>query len=129
MLTTRFGMKVTLCHPPGKELCPEILKVCEQNSDTSGGAFIATHDLDFARRNQDIIYARHWGAPSVEPNVASWYCDDSLLGNAWYVHPMPVDRGIEASPEVVNGQKSLTRSLIRSKHFVQKSVLALLAGR
>jgi len=131
MMMTRKGMKVTLCHPPGCELDVDVMNICKENSldkQEEGGEFEWTSDLEKARQNQDIIYARHWGAPSMGDEVSSWYCDEKLLGDAKYVHPMPVDRGIEASPEVVDGPHSLTRVLIRNKHFVQKSVLARLAG-
>lgn len=127
MMMTRLGMKVTLCHPPGRELDIDVMKTCQGNARNSGGGFEWTSNLDEARRGQDIIYARHWGTEAMGDEVSTWFCDEKLLGDARYVHPMPVDRGVEATAEVVDGRRSLTRDLIRNKHFVQKAILARLA--
>jgi len=129
MMMTRMGMRITLCHPHGQELDGDIIRICEANTRESGGEFELTDNMEKARQDQDIIYARHWGSPSMYEEVAGWYCDEQFLGDAKYVHPMPVDRGVEASPEVVDGPQSLTRELIRYKYFVQKAVLAQLARR
>lgn len=58
--------------------------------EESGGEFERTSDLDKARRGQDIIYARHWCAEAMGDDGSSWFCDEELLGDASYVHPMPV---------------------------------------
>ncbi len=126
MMMTRMGMKVTLCHPPGRELDSDVMNICRQNTRESGGEFVQTSDLHAASLNQNIIYARHWGAPAMGNDVSEWYCDRKMLGDAKYIHPMPVDRGVEASEEVVNGPNSLIHQLIHNKHFVQKAVLARL---
>jgi len=131
-MTTRMGMKVTLCHPPGYELDPEVLKIAEKHADANpSGSFVLSDDLGIASQGQDIVYARHWGPPVQRgtfsrDRYSDWYCDERILGAARFIHPMPVSRGVEASADVVDGDRSLLKELIKNKHYLQKAVLALL---
>jgi len=127
MIMSRMGMKITLCHPRGQELDAKVIDTCEANTVDSGGEFERISDPKDGPKKYDIVYARHWGPAAVGDDVSKWYCDERILGDAKFVHPMPVDRGIEASQEIVDGSSSLTRELIRNKYCVQKAVFACLA--
>jgi ornithine carbamoyltransferase len=123
-----MGMVVQLCHPPGWGLDPEIMKTCATNAQDSGGEFALTSSLkDASHATYDIVYARHWGPPALGDDVGEWYCQEQLVRKARFIHPMPIERGVEAAENVVDSSSSLTSALIRNKHFVLKAILAKLA--
>ena len=130
MMTTRRGMNVTLCHPKGYDLDADVMRVCRRNAENAqsvGGEFTVTDDLASASKDQDIVYARHWGEPATGERWERWYCDDEVLGRAKFIHPMPIERDVEACSSVVGDEKrSMIRAIEKNKYFLQKAALALL---
>ncbi len=59
-LMTRFGLDVTLAHPPGYELMPEITALAGRQAAASGGQFRQTDSLADAFSDADIVYAKSW---------------------------------------------------------------------
>ncbi|QGG59168.1 knotted carbamoyltransferase YgeW [Loigolactobacillus bifermentans] len=59
-LMTRYGMDVTLAHPDGYEVMPEIEKIAEDNAKKSGGKFTKTNDMKAAFKDADVIYCKSW---------------------------------------------------------------------
>lgn len=59
-LMTRFGMNVTLAHPAGYDLVPEIVDVARKNAKESGGSFTQVTDMDEAFKDADIVYPKSW---------------------------------------------------------------------
>jgi knotted carbamoyltransferase YgeW len=62
-LMTRLGMDVTLAHPEGYDLLPEVEAVARQGAAGSGGSFCKTNSLQEAFAQADIVYPKSW-APS-----------------------------------------------------------------
>ncbi len=59
-LMTRFGMEVTLAHPKGYEVMPEVEKIANRQSAESGGTFTKTDNMAEAFENADIVYPKSW---------------------------------------------------------------------
>jgi knotted carbamoyltransferase YgeW len=59
-LMTRMGMEVTLAHPEGYDLLPEVEEVAKSNAETSGGKFVKTNSMKEAFENADIVYPKSW---------------------------------------------------------------------
>jgi len=59
-LMTRFGMDVTLAHPPGYELLDEPLAAARAFAGESGGSFTTTASMDDAFRGADFVYPKSW---------------------------------------------------------------------
>jgi knotted carbamoyltransferase YgeW len=59
-LMTRFGMEVTLAHPAGYELLPDVYDVARANAAKSGGKFSKTNSMKEAFENADIVYPKSW---------------------------------------------------------------------
>ncbi len=59
-LLTRFGMEVTLAHPEGYDLIPDVLEVAAANSRASGGRFTNAGSMEEAFQNADIVYPKSW---------------------------------------------------------------------
>jgi knotted carbamoyltransferase YgeW len=59
-LLTRFGLDVTLAHPEGYELLPEVVARAGSQSAASGGSFALTHDMSAAFTGADVVYPKSW---------------------------------------------------------------------
>ncbi|MFD1670837.1 knotted carbamoyltransferase YgeW [Agrilactobacillus yilanensis] len=59
-LMTRYGMDVTLAHPDGYEVMPEIEEIAKKNAAKSGGKFTKTNDMKAAFKDADVIYCKSW---------------------------------------------------------------------
>ena len=59
-LFTRFGMDVTLAHPEGYEVMPEIEEIARKNAAATGGSFTKSHSMQEAFRDADIVYPKSW---------------------------------------------------------------------
>jgi knotted carbamoyltransferase YgeW len=64
-LMTRFGMNVTLAHPEGYSLIPEVVELAKRNSATSGGRFEVVSSMDEAFRDADVVYPKSWAPYAV----------------------------------------------------------------
>ena len=59
-LMTRFGMNVTLAHPEGYGLIPDVVEVAKKNAAASGGKFEIVTSMEESFRNADIVYPKSW---------------------------------------------------------------------
>ncbi|CAI1804490.1 knotted carbamoyltransferase YgeW [Serratia fonticola] len=59
-LMTRFGMKVTLAHPEGYDLIPDVIEVAKNNAAASGGSFQQVTSMAEAFQDADIVYPKSW---------------------------------------------------------------------
>jgi len=64
-LMTRFGMHVTLAHPEGYNLIPDVLDVARQNAAASGGTFSESTSMGEAFDGADIVYPKSWAPYAV----------------------------------------------------------------
>jgi len=59
-LFTRFGMDVTLAHPEGYEVMPEIEEIARKNAAATGGSFKKSNSMREAFADADIVYPKSW---------------------------------------------------------------------
>lgn len=59
-LMTRFGMDVTLAHPEGYEVMPEVEAIAGNNAKEFGGTFTKTNNMAEAFEGADIVYPKSW---------------------------------------------------------------------
>ncbi len=61
-LMTRLGMEVTLAHPPGYEVMPEVEELARKNARESGSRelFSRSQSLAAAFKDADIVYPKSW---------------------------------------------------------------------
>ncbi|MBP7829343.1 MAG: knotted carbamoyltransferase YgeW [Kiritimatiellae bacterium] len=59
-LMTRFGMHVSLAHPEGYDLIPEVVDLARKNAEATGGTFTTGASMDEAFREADIVYPKSW---------------------------------------------------------------------
>ncbi len=59
-LMTRFGMQVSLAHPPSYDLIPDVVEVAKKNAAESGGTFEHVNSMEDAFKDADIVYPKSW---------------------------------------------------------------------
>lgn len=138
-LMTRFGMQVTLAHPPEFKLMPERLKQAEKNARESGGGFELVDSMEAAFDNADVVYPKSWGifelfskpdeALTIARNYRSWICDPKKMAlakrEAIYMHCLPADRGNEVTDEVIDGPQSRVYPEAENRLHTAKAIMAL----
>jgi aspartate carbamoyltransferase catalytic subunit len=122
-----MGAEVTICGPP--TLIPR------QASEALGVE--VSHSLD-RLGEADVVYALRMQrermsesfVPSIREYAAHYQIDSRRLGpRQLLMHPGPVNRGIELSPEVIDGPASLITAQVESGLVVRMAILyELLAG-
>jgi N-acetylornithine carbamoyltransferase len=113
----RFGLDVTLAHPPEFKLMPEIMKQAEDQAKKYGGKFEVVEDMEEGFKDADIVYAKSWGpllttqdpdeGKKIQDKYADWITDARKMAladkDAIYMHPLPADRDVEVTSEVMDG--------------------------
>jgi len=64
-LMTRFGMNVTLAHPEGYDLIPDVVQLARKNASASGGKFEVVNSMEDAFQDADIVYPKSWAPYNV----------------------------------------------------------------
>ena len=64
-LMTRMGMDVSLAHPEGYNLIPEVMERASQNAKECGGSFTHTNSMEESFKDADIVYPKSWAPYSV----------------------------------------------------------------
>jgi knotted carbamoyltransferase YgeW len=59
-LMTRFGMDVSLAHPEGYDLIPEVVETAKRQAKESGGNFSHVATMEEAFKDADIVYPKSW---------------------------------------------------------------------
>lgn len=59
-LASRFGMDITLAHPEGYDLIPEVVELSKKQAAASGGSFRHVNSMDEAFVGADIVYPKSW---------------------------------------------------------------------
>ncbi len=145
LYATMMGMDVTLAHPRGMDLAPDILSQCQRYSAENGGSFRISHDFEAALEGQHVVYAKAWCAtPIFQPPIGqddgkktqaifdanqSWKVDDRTMAladkGAIYMHCLPADRGFEVTNEIMDGPQSVIFDEAENRLHVQKAVMSL----
>ncbi len=145
LIASRLGMDVTMAHPQGYDLDPEIIEWTKQNCEGNDADFNVVHDPDSGYEGAHVVYSRNWVSPDayqegelqkeaeIERAMAyqGWTTTAERMAktdNAIFTHPMPVDRGNEVTDEVASGPRSAIYDIAENRLHVQKAVMALTMG-
>jgi N-acetylornithine carbamoyltransferase len=138
-LMTRFGLDVTLAHPPEYGLMKGPMKYARQMAEKNGSTFEVVDNLDDAFEKADIVYPKSWGIESLFHNpkealeiskkYKAWICDERRMKlakkTAIYMHCLPADRGYEVTDAVIDGPQSRVFPEAENRLHTCKSVMAL----
>jgi len=135
----RFGMDVTLSYPPEFKLMPNIVAQAQAQARKYGTDFNIVHDMAEGFEDADVVYAKSWGPmlTTVDPDEGKrlqdkyqdWITDAAKMkrakSDAIYMHPLPADRDVEVTSEVMDGPQSVVFDQAENRLHAQKAVLAL----
>ena len=79
-LFTRFGMDVTLAHPEGYEVMPEIEEIAKKNAAASGCTFTKTNSMAEAFKDADIVYPKSWAPFAAMEKRTNLYVAGDVAG-------------------------------------------------
>ncbi|MEE4292793.1 MAG: ornithine carbamoyltransferase [Xanthomonadales bacterium] len=139
MLMSRYGMNVTLAHPPEYTLMDETLRIARENTARSGGRFEIVDSMEAAIEDADIVYPKSWGVESLYGNpegamkvaqqYRGWICDEATMArakkHAIYMHCLPADRGCEVTDAVIDGPQSRVYPEAENRMHTAKALMAL----
>lgn len=141
----RFGMDVVLAHPPEFGLMPDIVEEAKAQARKFGVGFEVISDpngMEEAFKDADVVYAKSWGplltttdpeeGKRLQDQYKHWITDAAKMAlakpDAIYMHPLPADRDIEVTSEVLDGPQSVVYDEAENRLHVQKAVMALTMG-
>ncbi len=136
----RFGIDVTLAHPPEFELMPEIVEQAKKNAEEAGVKFEISHEMEDAFKDADVVIPKSWGplvytqdeqeGLKLIEKYPGWIADEKRMAltkpHSLYMHPLPADRGKEVTPGVIDGPHSVVYQEAENRLHVQKALLALI---
>ncbi len=79
-LMTRFGMDVSLAHPQGYEIMPEVEAIAMKNAAAAGGKFTKSNSMAEAFEGADIVYPKSWAPFSAMESRTQLYGDGDFDG-------------------------------------------------
>ena len=141
-LMTRYGMHVSLAHPPEFKLMPDQIELAKKNAAESGAKFEIVDSMEAAFENADVVYPKSWGimelfgnpqeALKIAGNYKKWICDEKMMTrakkSAVYMHCLPADRGNEVTDAVIDGPQSIVYQEAENRLHTCKAIMALTMG-
>ena len=135
----RFGIDVTLAHPPEFKLMPDIMEQARAQAEAHDTAFEMVEDMEAGLEGADVVYAKSWGpllttqdpdeGKRIQDQYSDWITDERKMSlahkDAIYMHPLPADRNIEVTDDVIDGPHSVVFDEAENRLHVQKAVMAL----
>ncbi len=118
---------------------PDIVQQAKDVAKRWGTSFDITNDMDEGMKDADVVYAKSWGPlmTTDDPQQARYSRIVTRIGlwasavwnylprDAIYMHPLPADRDIEVTNEVIDGPQSVVYDEAENRLHAQKAVMAL----
>jgi N-acetylornithine carbamoyltransferase len=134
----REGHDVVLAHPEGFELDEAVMQAARGWSQASGGSLSVSHDPAGSLAGAEAVYVKSWGARADYGNVENgsarlrrhrdWFVARKDLGRAWFMHCLPVRRGVVVADDVLDSDRSLVLEQAEARLHVQKATLCRALG-
>jgi N-succinyl-L-ornithine transcarbamylase len=106
----------TITHPKGYELDPKITKNIK-----------IEYDQEKALKGADFVYVKNWSSYKNYGKVINqdknWMITQKKLGNAKFMHCLPVRRNVVVEDEVLDGNQSLVIEQANNRTFAAQIVL------
>jgi N-acetylornithine carbamoyltransferase len=139
-LMSRFGMDITLAHPPEYKLMDNSLEKARSFAEKYNSNLEIVDDMDAAFEEADIVYPKSWGIESLfhKPEEAlaistkykDWICNDQRIKlanpEAIYMHCLPADRGNEVTDSVIDGSQSVVYQEAENRLHTCKAIMSLM---
>jgi N-acetylornithine carbamoyltransferase len=135
----RFGLDLTLAHPPEFKLMPDVMEQAQAEAEVAGTKFEVVDDMEAGLDGAEVVYAKSWGpllttrdpdeGKQIQDQYEGWITDERKMSlahkDAIYMHPLPADRNVEVIDAVIDGPQSVVFDEAENRLHVQKAVMAL----
>lgn len=115
-LAKKINIDFMITHPPGYELDPTIT-----------GDIPILYNQKNALKDADFVYAKNWSSFSNYGRVlhsnSSWMITNKTLGNAKFMHCLPIRRNVVAEDAVLDGMNSLVTEQANNRVYAAQVVL------
>jgi N-acetylornithine carbamoyltransferase len=127
------GADITVAHPEGYGLTPEVRAEAEALAKATGGSVRFTHDQDEALKGAKAVCAKAWGpatgmSPATMASLGSWMPTAARMrqaaADAIFLHCLPVRRNLEVADSVLDGPWSRVVDEAENRFHVQRAMLA-----
>ncbi|MFV1858863.1 MAG: ornithine carbamoyltransferase, partial [Anaerolineales bacterium] len=132
----RFGLDLTLAHPPEFKLMPDVMEQAQAEAEKAGTKFEVVEDMEAGFEGAEVVYAKSWGpllttqdpdeGKQIQDQYESWITDERKMSlahkDAIYMHPLPADRNVEVTDAVIDGPQSMVFDEAENRLHVQKAV-------
>lgn len=112
----RLDVDFVITHPKGYELNPEVTKDIP-----------ITYDQEKALKDADFVYVKNWSSyknyGEVESIDEKWMMNSAKLGNAKFMHCLPVRRNVIVTDEVLNSNQSVVIEQANNRTYAAQVVL------
>lgn len=137
---TTAGMHIRISSPAGHTPLPEIVQRGQEIAAATGGSVTLVDDPVDAVGGADVVVTDTWVSMGREDEESDrlatfrpWSLTPELLGHAaadaLVLHCLPAHRGLEISPEVIDGPSSVVWDEAENRRHAQKALLAWLWER
>lgn len=115
-LMLELDVDLSITHPKGYELNPEITKEASIN-----------YDQDEALKDADFVYAKNWSSYTDYGQILSqgtqWMITKSKLGSAKFMHCLPVRRNLVVEDVVLDSEQSIVIQQANNRTYAAQVVL------
>lgn len=137
-----LGMDVTVLHPEGYDLAPEVIHAARERTEALGGSLNVTHDIDSAYDGAEVVCAKGWGSLNYygrfdeESKMKAslrkdWIVDEAKMAktnDAWFMHCLPVRRGVIVTDGVIDSPRSAVIDEAENRLWTVSALLQCLLG-
>lgn len=131
------GMQVTVAHPRGYDLNPEIVTRAASWCAASRAEFTVTNSQQPSVRSADVVYAKSWGAAGLYGDAAAqaadfrdhagWQVTAKHLGpSSRLMHCLPVRRNVVIADDALDDPRCVVVDQAENRLWAQTSILARL---
>lgn len=127
------GADITLAHPEGYDLAPEVRAEAEALAKATGGSLRFTQDQSAALKGAKAVCAKAWGpatgmGPGPMASLGSWMPTAAHMHQAAegaiFLHCLPARRNLEVHDSVLDGPWSRVVDEAENRFHVQRALLA-----
>lgn len=137
LAASKLGVNVKIGTAEGYDPNPEILKLAEEEANSSGATIEIVRTPEEAVRMADVIYTDVWVSMGQEAekerrvrDLSKFRVTPELMKlakkDAIFMHCLPALRGMEVVNEVIDGHWSVVWDQAENRLHAQKAILALL---
>ena len=137
-ITTMMGMNFIHAAPSNYQAPEAWVKIAEKNCEMYGGSVTVTDDIDAAIKNADFVYTDLWWWCGQEDEIPdrrkafmpTYQITTELLEKApahcKLMHCLPASRGVEATDEALDCEKSIIFDQAENRLHAEKGILVWL---